>query len=570
LAAVLVAVGVGGVATGASSADLVALVIGVVWLVVALGLLTEALLAWLNAVDGRLPAVAIDATSPAGFWRAVRWLDARWCSLLDRLRGPMRHGSWLVGGLALAGGVLLLVRADVPAGWAVVLGVLILALAGAVVTNTDLDVIVMVGIVAWGLSLTPEPGVDQVVPEDGAEVLVALGDSYISGEGAPSYFAGTNDPNGNHCRRAPTAYAVALAERGGSTIPDDLLFLACSGAKAAELHSAVQNTDDPPGGPFEVDGEVREGLSQIDALRWYVGEHGHRIQAVVVSIGGNDAQFGKIGPACLAPGDCSQIGQLWLENLANVHAAVGDAFAQLTEALEQLDAEDVPVVVVPYPMPLDEEGCDGVPFTDPEWTFLRGFVGALNDVVAERADLAGFHVVRGMEGVLVRRGMALCGDAEPGVNFVGFSSVDAPLEDRLSPKNWTHNSLHPNPAGHVVMAEVLGEWFARHPGAGRLPEGDETSAGYVPVRLEKVMEDPAFVHCAGSVPPSGCQDDSGRWMAGQLRTGFNEELLPLGILAAGSWLLWLWATLEWRRRRGERAVVPPSGPVLAEDPPGPD
>jgi hypothetical protein len=41
---------------------------------------------------------------------------------------------------------------------------------------------------------------------DSALRMVALGDSYISGEGARRYFRGTDEPRENLCHRAATAY----------------------------------------------------------------------------------------------------------------------------------------------------------------------------------------------------------------------------------------------------------------------------------------------------------------------------------------------------------------------------
>lgn len=61
--------------------------------------------------------------------------------------------------------------------------------------------------------------------------IVALGDSYISGEGAARFFPGTDHPGSNECRRAATAYPYLVAEALGAS----LTFVACSGARTSHL-----------------------------------------------------------------------------------------------------------------------------------------------------------------------------------------------------------------------------------------------------------------------------------------------------------------------------------------------
>jgi len=51
-----------------------------------------------------------------------------------------------------------------------------------------------------------------------------------------------------------------------------------------------------------------------------------------------------------------------------------------------------------------------------------------------------------------------------GVNSVGVRSVgDATTRAALNPRNWIHNSLHPNEAGHDRMGDVVREWLDAHP-----------------------------------------------------------------------------------------------------------
>ena len=155
--------------------------------------------------------------------------------------------------------------------------------AGFVWRGESLLIVLIFGFVVVWVSLDrsveplPEPPDDQ--PQ-----IVAVGDSYMSGEGAPEYFAHTNitGDEKNECRRAPTAYPVLVAQARGS----GLQFLACSGAKAAELHMDGQmdtaNTDATGRNP------------QFDDI-----DFGAEIDVILISIGGNDARFGDVGEGLL-------------------------------------------------------------------------------------------------------------------------------------------------------------------------------------------------------------------------------------------------------------------------------
>src|SRR5687767_11706325 len=48
--------------------------------------------------------------------------------------------------------------------------------------------------------------------------IVALGDSYISGEGALSYFPGTDEPPKNQCHRAASAHPYLVAKQLGASL----------------------------------------------------------------------------------------------------------------------------------------------------------------------------------------------------------------------------------------------------------------------------------------------------------------------------------------------------------------
>ncbi len=82
----------------------------------------------------------------------------------------------------------------------------------------------------------------RVQPRADEGYYVALGDSYMSGEGAREFISGTNtvEPNEsrtNECRRATSAWGYRLAEvnYGLEDVPHRVLFLPCSGAVAGNI-----------------------------------------------------------------------------------------------------------------------------------------------------------------------------------------------------------------------------------------------------------------------------------------------------------------------------------------------
>ncbi len=138
--------------------------------------------------------------------------------------------------------------------------------------------------------------------KDAPNRILALGDSYIAGEGAPEFFPGTNTKGEkknekNECRRSPAAYPYLLAVEKGWGLD----FYACSGAKAEHIHKTAQMEGSPEG--------IVGGRAQLENVK---EEDKQKIKLVLVSIGGNDAAFGHIGRGCILPGSCADRREFWL------------------------------------------------------------------------------------------------------------------------------------------------------------------------------------------------------------------------------------------------------------------
>ena len=231
----------------------------------------------------------------------------------------------LRGAFALVGTAVALLVFGVEPAYVAIIVVGLIAVVALVASDSDTGMLLVLGLVAlvWALAPRAHEVPPATQPEPGDELIVAFGDSYISGEGATEFIEGTNETNperGNQCRRAPTAYPVTLVEQ--SDTPER----ARSGAlprllgrrRAGPLGGPAQRAPSPCRScgstatrcpPATEDTDPTRDLDEAD------------VTAVLVSMGGNDAGFGEIGKACIAPGDCSTVGARFADRLEQVGRA---------------------------------------------------------------------------------------------------------------------------------------------------------------------------------------------------------------------------------------------------------
>ena len=310
----------------------------------------------------------------------------------------------------------------------------------------------------------------------------------------------------NQCRRAPTAYPVLVAEARGV----GLQFLACSGAKAAELHleGQMENaSDDAPG-----------RLPQLD----YV-DFSQDIELILVSVGGNDARFSSVGKGCLLPGSCSDLEENWIKNVE----ALGDELVPAYQAIRAAAGDDTPIVAMPYPIMVTEQGCREAMLADDEHSFVVRFVTAINAQVALAAKQAGIHFFDGGIDAFVGDRICSQGEVDPSaVNFISLQPTEGPFLDRLNPANWVHGSLHPNAGGHGRVAAALIAWLDMSPpGANPAPEPGTTLADI------GIETDPAPASTSTAILP-----DETEWRNEQLAAAAKEAWPAVVVLFLGGWL----------------------------------
>lgn len=467
------------------------------------------------------------------------------------LQRPAQKRKVTAAALAFAGVALL--AADVGiAVWRVdtawiAYGFLALALlVVAIVSSTQADIAIAIAAVAlMGFTAMSDNKPGALTPKTGDQrVLVALGDSYMSGEGADIFYNERNLEPSNHCNRAPTAWA-AMAGRT-KRLFDSVAFLACSGARTYNVRHVVPTAAGVrPNKPQY--NEPGTQLDQVDALKKELGEELNP-SLVVVGLGGNDAGFATIGMMCLAPGDCSTQRKPWEDNLANVGKALAATYDEIRR-----EFPDAPVLVTAYPAPIatNKDGkpvtCDQVALSKKDTEFIGDFVTKLNDTVEQAATSKRFYFLGEMEQALADAHLQLCdrqNGERPGINFIGLRSVGGIAEQRFNPANWYHNSLHPNERGHAAMLQVFEQWRATHPH----PPDDAPAGATAAAAASGAPTPPCDLVGGGPSTTARCLEEGPKWARGQLADTIllHGWGLQIGLATFAAWLLAV-ALFGWRK-----------------------
>ncbi|MFE9747176.1 GDSL-type esterase/lipase family protein [Saccharothrix saharensis] len=311
----------------------------------------------------------------------------------------------------------------------------------------------------------------QPLPGKPADIVVSLGDSYSSGEGA-SVAGGTDyypetDNNGavasaqNACHRSRHAWSRKgrLADSGSSIgqradswdVTLDHHLIACSGAETENL-LPEHSTPDKPRNAFGDSGRGQYGeVSQLD--KGFLDED---TTLVTLSIGGNDARFGDVLKFCFTVINCAD------DRLSSDAEALRQAEPKrITEqvkpsvrtVVEQIrrKAPAARIVLMGYPrlFELSAACVIGVDSNEAQW--MNDMADQLNTALSQVAAEAGVHV-----GFSDPRdeftGKGVCGSPESIRNIVGPWNR-TPGEKPLAEPS--QQSFHPNTDGQVLYAASL-------------------------------------------------------------------------------------------------------------------
>jgi lysophospholipase L1-like esterase len=252
--------------------------------------------------------------------------------------------------------------------------------------------------------------------------LAALGDSYSSGEGAGSYYAGTNSPTG--CHRSPNAWALQLTKYVTGrdvTLPSQGYLIACSGAVSSALKDSFKGQQ-----------------PQADALAHLLPLP----QLVTITMGGNDLGFSDVVEDCYKH-NCITDGML-----AKVKAKLPAEQKILESDYVEVHLADknATILVVGYPRIFQDQKWCGLSstlhlgFSPAEETALNVLTGEVNAMIDRAASAEGFSFVN-VAGALA--GHEMC-TAHPWLYEIGT--------------NWNFSDqqqAHPTTPGQVSIAKEV-------------------------------------------------------------------------------------------------------------------
>ncbi|WP_426987699.1 GDSL-type esterase/lipase family protein [Pseudarthrobacter sp. Y6] len=278
----------------------------------------------------------------------------------------------------------------------------------------------------------PAPGTDAFA---GVSIML-LGDSLAAGEGAGSYFSGTDQPH-QRCHRSAAGWFSGTAA--------DVTNAGCSRAIIRNLDSGQQHAE------FN----ARAEPAQFEATSAETPD------ITLVMLGGNDIRFAEIFNECvLSDADCTSDGAFTSGALRSA-GALTDALAGAYRRVA--DRVDGKTVLAPaYPQLLGEGASGGCGRISPaEAIFARALIAALNDSVRAAAEeaaktYADIRFVPATEDALAGHGAC---DPEPYVHTV----LPTALIDAAHKQSAAQELLHPNADGYVRLTESLTGWLASNP-----------------------------------------------------------------------------------------------------------
>ena len=306
-----------------------------------------------------------------------------------------------------------------------------------------------------------QPGaqaVDEAGPILDRNAIAILGDSYSAGEGTDLYLAGS-DTEDNPCHRSRSTYLAQAFDIPASRI------VACSGAVAADILS-----------PQPARTEAAQ-IVQLERIRRREG-----VDAVVLTLGGNDAGFADIGASCLVPGrgGCARFiytGQFFhfrpqpsdafvAERLSALPSLLRPAYLAIDRAVNgpgpRPAGGPVPILVLGYPAatpaaPVECGRMHGL-ISPEEIAFLNDLSQRLNGTIADTVT-----AVRAERQIPI----FYVGDTETA--FRPDHSICDPVSYVRRPASFNgagpwivrqgiRELLHPNQAGYASMSRAILGW----------------------------------------------------------------------------------------------------------------
>jgi lysophospholipase L1-like esterase len=293
----------------------------------------------------------------------------------------------------------------------------------------------------------------------------AMGDSYSSGEGNPTYDPGT----AGACDRSQAAYGRQFATGTASIGGNSIQHIACSGATIANLTTTALNGEQPQ-------------ISQI-----YTGS-----KLVTLTIGGNDlgpdssgdnVGFASILSYCMTNQNTCE-SHYNSDDGNNLYTIMDQSLEpRLVAAYKAIQARvpNAKVVALTYPQIFQpRSSCLGNAFLPvPDDQFLISVGLYLDNTIITAAKAAGINVLDERYAFL---GHQIC--SANGSLVYGLTSALTPGEQFLD----TSALFHPTAAGHAVLAADLGAYWTALQAGGAPTVWPQTlnpkpSNGWLPLNL---------------------------------------------------------------------------------------
>ncbi|MFI8509568.1 GDSL-type esterase/lipase family protein [Streptomyces sp. NPDC085460] len=335
---------------------------------------------------------------------------------------------------------------------------------------------------AAGLATAAAPAA-HASPGRGPTAVVAMGDSYISGEAGRwlgnsltnsggrdgtdrAWTGGGHDPSRVYGPTTGGCHRSDVSEvRSAGPIAADLINLACSGATTENVFRAARG-----GTAYKGEAPQADRLAAVAAS--------HDVKLIALSIGGNDLGFADVITSC-ATDYIVWYSYCHDDQQAEVDARIDAAMASVGKAVDEVRAvmtgagyaaSDYRIVLQSYPSPIPRaaenryaEGgwsrtnTGGCPFWDADADWAR------NSLVPQLADrLRQVAVAKGAQFLDLRdalQGREVCAKASRQVTAAqppsGAASEWARWIDSRSTQGLVQESMHPNAYGQQALGRCL-------------------------------------------------------------------------------------------------------------------
>ncbi len=250
--------------------------------------------------------------------------------------------------------------------------------------------------------------------------LVALGDSFSSGEGTLNY-----EPSGERCHRGPDAWPRLLATDSLAADEFDIIgHLACAGAEMHDLYKVFK-------------GEA----PQLDELERIAAEA--EVELVTVTIGGQDIGFEHLLRECVLLDTSCTNGLFWPRMFARISRVESHLTKDVLPDIQARVPADTRVLLVGYPRLLPEEQAEVTScgsLRPRERIDLNALAGVIDHRLSQAAENAGAEYVSVLD---VLDGHELC----------TADSWIFPIVDRAPQEG------HPIYQGQQAIAEAVGAYL---------------------------------------------------------------------------------------------------------------